>query len=208
MKIIINQLIRSKRKTLLLQIKTDGSLVVRAPMRYDISRINNFITQKTNWIITKQSAMRKRFLLQQKILKDQAKSREEGILLLGKKQKINFQNLQNKNELILWYKREALKYIEPQLDIFAKNINAKYHKIKITSARKRWGSCSTQGNINFSWRLIMAPKEIVDYVIAHEVAHLLHKNHSSKFWNCVEKMIPDYKNHNLWLRKNGFLLDL
>lgn len=208
MKITIDRLIRSKRRTLVLQIKPDGSLVVRAPMRYDISRINSFVTQKTKWIITKQSEMKQRFILRQEMLGKQEKSREEGILFLGEKQKINFKNPQNKSEIILWYKHEALRYIAPRLDVFAKFIGGKYRKIKITSARRRWGSCSSQGNINFSWRLIMAPKEIVDYVIAHEVAHLLHKNHSQRFWNCVAKMIPDYKNHNLWLRKNGFLLDL
>ena len=121
--------------------------------------------------------------------------------------KIDFKNAQNKAEIISWYKHEALKYIVPQLEYFSAKINAKHRAVKITSARKRWGSCSTRGNINFSWRLIMAPKEVVDYVIAHEAAHLLHKNHSARFWNCVEKMIPDYKNHHLWLRKNGFLLD-
>ncbi len=208
MKVVIKELIRSKRKTLMLQIKADGSLVVRAPLRADISRINRFIQQKTRWIVTKQLEIKNRFSLRSEMLVKQELLRSEGVLLLGEKVKITLKNPQNKDEVIAFYKREALKYATPRVEFYAKNIGAKYGTIKITSARKRWGSCSLLGNINFSWRLIMAPKEIVDYVIAHEVAHLLHKNHSAKFWNCVKIMIPDYKNHHLWLRKNGFLLDL
>ena len=208
MKVVIDQLIRSKRKTLVLQIKADGSLVVRAPLRADISRINRFIDEKSNWIITKQLEMKNRFSLRNEMLAKQELSRDEGILFLGEKVKIVFKNPQNKTEIITWYKNEALKYVAPRLEHYAGIIGKKFRVIKITSARKRWGSCSARGNINFSWRLIMAPHEIVDYVIAHEAAHLLHKNHSAKFWKCVEMMMPDYKKHHLWLRKNGFLLDL
>jgi len=208
MKVVVDQLIRSRRKTLSLQIKSDGSLVVRAPMRYDITRINNFITEKNKWIITKQLEMKNRLNLRNEMLMKQELSRNEGILFLGEKIKIPFENPQNKTEIILWYKVEALKYITPRLDNFANQLGKKYSKIKITSARKRWGSCSGRGNINFSWRLIMAPQEIVNYVIAHEAAHLLHKNHSARFWNCVAQMVPDYKIHHFWLQKNGFLLDL
>ena len=208
MKVVVDQLIRSRRKTLSLQIKSDGSLVVRAPMRYDITRINRFITEKNKWIITKQLEMKNRLNLRNEMLMKQELSRDEGILFLGEKIKILLKNPQNKAEIILWYKVEALKYIAPRLNNFVHQLGKKYSKIKITSARKRWGSCSGRGNINFSWRLIMAPQETVNYVIAHEAAHLLHKNHSARFWNCVAQMVPDYKIHHLWLRKNGFLLDL
>jgi len=208
MKVIVDQLIRSKRKSLVLQIKADGSLVVRAPLHIDASRINSFIDKKSNWIITKQLEMKNKTILRNEMLAKQDLSRHEGILFLGKRIKVLFKNPQNKKEIITWYKREALKYIAPRLEYYANIINKKFHAIKITSARKRWGSCSAQGNINFSWRLIMASCEIVDYVIAHEASHLLHKNHSAKFWNCVKTMMPDYKKHHLWLQKNGFLLDV
>ncbi len=208
MKVVVDQLIRSRRKTLSLQIKSDGSLVVRAPMRYDVARINNFILEKNKWIITKQLEMKNRLNLRNEMLMKRELSRNEGILFLGEKIKIPFKNPQNKAEIILWYRVEAMKYIVPRLDNFVNQLGKKYSKIKITSARKRWGSCSGRGNINFSWRLIMAPQETVNYVIAHEAAHLLHKNHSVRFWNCVAQMIPDYKIHHFWLRKNGFLLDL
>jgi len=208
MKVVIDRLIRSKRKTLILQIKADGSLVIRAPLRADISRINRFIDEKSNWIITKQLEMRNRFFLRNEMLAKQELSRNEGILFLGEKVKIAFKNPQDKTEIIAWYKRETLKYVALRLEQYSKNIGTKFHAIKITSARKRWGSCSARGNINFSWRLIMAPPEVVDYVIAHEACHLKHRNHSVRFWNLVESILPDYKKHHRWLRENGYLLDL
>jgi len=207
MNITINQLIRSKRKSLMLQIKSDGSLIVRAPMKLDIDRINRFIKQKSNWIITKQLKIKKQFLLQDQMLQQQKNHTGDGVLFLGKRQNILPKHLKTRQETILWYKQEALKNIAPQALYYAENLQVKFGRIKITSARKRWGSCSGKNNLNFSWRLIMAPQEVVNYVIAHEVAHLLHKNHSKKFWSCVESIIPDYKNHHIWLRRNGFLLD-
>lgn len=191
----------------MLQIKSDGSLVVRAPIKLSINHINSFIKKKSNWIITKQSKIKKQISLRDEMLQQQKNQADKGILFLGKRQDILPKNLQNQKEIILWYRQEALKYIAPNVLHYAKILGVKFGKIKITSAKKRWGSCSGKGNLNFSWRLIMAPKEIVNYVIAHEVAHLLHKNHSAKFWNCVESLMADYKTHHIWLRRNGFLLD-
>jgi predicted metal-dependent hydrolase len=209
MTVKIDQLIRSKRRSIAIQIKGDGSLVVKAPMRADINVINRFITQKTNWIITKQFEIKIRSQEHfNKLAKHEFES-SEGVLFLGKRIKKEIE----KSKLILWYKQEALKYIALRANFFIKEFNKiffmddfQYNKLKITSAKKRWGSCSSRRNINFSWRLIMAPTEIVDYVIAHEISHIKHRNHSKKFWNCVAKIIPDYKKHNKWLKDNGFLL--
>ncbi|MEM3513203.1 MAG: M48 family metallopeptidase, partial [Thermoplasmata archaeon] len=81
-------------------------------------------------------------------------------------------------------------------------------KIKITSGKTRFGSCTSKGYINLSWRLVLAPPEIIDYVIVHELAHLKEPNHSKKFWAVVEKFIPDYKTKRKWLKENGHLLIL
>ncbi|MCX6807530.1 MAG: M48 family metallopeptidase, partial [Patescibacteria group bacterium] len=82
----------------------------------------------------------------------------------------------------------------------------KYKQIRVTSAKKRWGSCSHKGNISFSWRLIMATPSIIDYVIVHELAHLREYNHSKKFWQFVAKIIPYYKEQRKWLKDNGYTL--
>ena len=78
--------------------------------------------------------------------------------------------------------------------------------MKITDARTRWGSCSTRGSLNFSWRLVMAPPAVIDYVILHELAHLKIHNHSSNFWSRVAQLVPDYREHKKWLEQNGHLL--
>ena len=79
----------------------------------------------------------------------------------------------------------------------------KYDKIIITGAMKRWGSCSSKGNLNFAWRLVMAPIDIIDYVVVHELSHIVHRNHSKRFWEQVETIFPDYKIKRKWLKEYG-----
>lgn len=99
-----------------------------------------------------------------------------------------------------------------KLYIFAKNISKKYNlsftKIKITNNKSNWGSCCNKGILSFNWRLIFAPQEVVYYVVAHEMCHLLEMNHSPRFWNLVEQICPSYKLHKAWLKENGSLLHL
>ncbi|HLD77173.1 MAG TPA: M48 family metallopeptidase, partial [Rickettsiales bacterium] len=115
-------------------------------------------------------------------------------------------NLINQALVKEWFKVKALKIIEKKLDHFGKKFGLKYKRIRITNARTRWGSCSYDNSLNFSWKIITAPKKIVDYVIIHEMAHLRHKNHSTRFWNLVAEMMPDYEKYDQWLKKNHFLL--
>jgi predicted metal-dependent hydrolase len=88
-------------------------------------------------------------------------------------------------------------------DHYAQLAGRSYGKISVRDTRSRWGSCSSQGNLMYSWRLIMAPDAVLDYVAAHEVAHLVHMDHSDRFWAQVHAIFPDYKNQRRWLRENG-----
>lgn len=106
----------------------------------------------------------------------------------------------------MWYRQLCFEYISQKAQFFSSKMQLKYKKIKIGKAQKRWGSCSSTGNLNFTWRLIMAPAEVVDYVIVHEIAHLQEHNHSVRFWSLVGRYCPDYKVHTEWLRVNGHLL--
>jgi hypothetical protein len=81
-------------------------------------------------------------------------------------------------------------------------------RLRISNARFRWGSCSRDNSLSFSWRLAMAPSLIIDYVVVHELAHIKEKNHSRSFWALVETMMPDYRKHRHWLKENGHLLDI
>jgi len=111
-----------------------------------------------------------------------------------------------KRKFIEWYKKEArIKYNE-RVEFYRKKLGVSYNKISIRDQKTRWGSCSNKGNLNFNWRLIMAPPPILDYIVVHEMAHLVHANHGGDFWKLVENIIPDYREKREWLRLNGYKL--
>lgn len=101
------------------------------------------------------------------------------------------------------YKKQARSYIPKRVQEIAEKHWYTYNKIKITSAKTRWWSCTSQKNLNFSFRLILTPPEIIDYVISHELAHLKEMNHSRHFWLEVSKMDKNYKNNDKWLKDNA-----
>jgi predicted metal-dependent hydrolase len=105
--------------------------------------------------------------------------------------------------LMIWLKQKSLHFLAAQSKIFADQLGAKIGRITIREVRSRWGSCSHQGNLSYSWRLIFAPQEVAQYVCAHEVSHLKHMNHSKAFWKTVESIDPNYKEQMDWLRVNG-----
>jgi predicted metal-dependent hydrolase len=107
-----------------------------------------------------------------------------------------------------WYKQQARWVIRERVEWFAARYKFIYSQVRISSARTRWGSCSSRGSLSFTWRLVMAPLEVVDYVVAHELAHLRIRNHSPAFWKEVEAILPDYKARQKWLKTNGRLLTL
>lgn len=85
----------------------------------------------------------------------------------------------------------------------AAQIGCTVNTVVIKDTKSRWGSCSTKRNINYNWRIVLAPAEVIDYLVCHEVAHLAHQNHSQEFWNCVAGLCPDYKNGRAWLKVKG-----
>jgi len=170
------KIIRSKRKTLALEISSDASLIIRAPRLMPVFLINNFIRQKQNWITKKQR------------------------LIKARNKKIQSTKISSIS------KTTALKKISERVKYYSSLANLEYQKINITSAQKRWGSCSAQNNLNFPQRLALAPNKVIDYVVVHELCHIKHKNHSQNFWQEVFKIMPDYKIHRQWLKNHGYLL--
>jgi predicted metal-dependent hydrolase len=222
MQIQINKLTRSKRRTIALIIERDGTLTVRAPMRASHAMIEEFIQQKADWIIRTRGKL-------QALEKIPAKRYFEGetFLFLGsffdlklvglQRPSLQFDNgftlshsAQTKGEQCFtrWYKERAYEIISKRVQEYARQYSFAPKQVKITSAKTRWGSCSPNGTLNFTWRLVMAPLDVIDYVVVHELAHLRVKNHSSKFWKVVEAIDPDYKKKRMWLRENGEKLNL
>ncbi|MBB5073786.1 hypothetical protein HNQ69_000912 [Bartonella callosciuri] len=103
-------------------------------------------------------------------------------------------------------KKQAALIITPLVAHYAYKVERKVKSVCYKDTKSRWGSCSVDGRLSFSWRLVMAPREIVEYVVAHEVAHLIKMNHGPKFWALCEKLCPDSKTYRIWLKENGHIL--
>jgi len=115
----------------------------------------------------------------------------------------------NARELFIqWYSKEAFRIISDRANLYSYITGMKYKKLRISNAQHRWGSCSAKGNLNFSWSLIMAPLEVIDYVIVHELIHIKIKGHSKDFWQKVSEFIPEYILRRKWLNENQNLLTL
>ena len=222
MQIQVDKLTRSKRRTIALIIEHDGTLTVRAPMRAPQALIQQFIHEKTDWITRTRKKLKS-------IVQTPARQYTDGetFLFLGsrfdlklvKPQRPSLQfdrgftlsrTTQKKGEQVFtrWYKERALEIISERVKQYARQHNFTPKQVKITSAKTRWGSCSPNGTLNFTWRLIMAPLDVIDYVVAHELTHLRVKNHSHKFWKVVESIYPEYKKQRKWLREYGEKLNL
>jgi hypothetical protein len=109
---------------------------------------------------------------------------------------------------ITWYRGQARMVLTERVDFFAREHAFKIGKIRISSARTRWGSCSSKDTLSFTWRLVMAPLDVIDYVVVHELCHLKEMNHSKAYWAQVEAILPDYKRRRKWLKDNGGKLRL
>jgi predicted metal-dependent hydrolase len=107
-----------------------------------------------------------------------------------------------------FYRQKAEEVIRDRLDHFNEHYGFRFKRVAFRDQKSRWGSCSRAGNLNFNWRLIMAPIEVIDFVVVHELCHLKEMNHSARFWALVEQAIPNYKESRAWLRENHILLSL
>lgn len=210
------EIIKSFRKTLSLSIDRTWKLIIKAPYFVSKKNIENFIERNKNWIEEKT----KNVIDKIKNFNEWEKFYffwEEYELKISKDYKklyFDWKNFyineeQKNNAKILFenfYKKEAKEYISKRLEEISKKYSLEYNNLKITSAITKWGSCTSKRNINFSYRLIMAPLKTIDYVIVHELAHLKQMNHSKLFRAEVEQMMKklfnwDYKIHKDWLKK-------
>jgi predicted metal-dependent hydrolase len=223
MPIPIDHLIHSRRKTVALIIQRDGSLTVRAPLQMPEFTIQEFVQTHAEWIRKKQAQAKaappspKRSYSKGESFLYQGKEypltivahQRSGISFSGGKFHLAHSSLPKARQtFIRWYKTQARMVISERIAFLAKKNKFTYQKIRISSARTRWGSCSTNGTLSFTWRLVMAPAEVIDYVVVHELTHTQIRNHSSKFWHRVAEIMPEYKQYVSWLKKNGRFLTL
>jgi len=112
-----------------------------------------------------------------------------------------------RGSLIKWYRVQAERVFQERLDYFVRIMGLKYNRLTIREQKTRWGSCSSKGNINLNWRIILAPEKVVDYLVVHELAHLRYMNHSQEFWCFVANYMPEYKVWKKWLKDNTSILN-
>lgn len=172
--------IRSNRKTVAIQVNSDLSVTVRAPRSASEKDIEEILKKKEAWI-SKHI---------EKIKKTKERLEAEPTEKLTR-------------EKVIALAEEALKVIPTRVEYFARVIGVTYGKITIRNQKTRWGSCSSKGNLNFNCLLMLAPPEVLDYVVVHELCHRKQMNHSKAFWSEVEKVLPDYKEARKWLKEEG-----
>lgn len=218
--IVPDRIIRSDRKTLSISIDAFGRLIVRAPQKYPESKIMEFVGEKEDWVLRKQKERRDTGMrLPTENLDGYS------FMLLGKEYRIRliqtgkvvFDSQANivyvpahnaKAKLVNWLKTNAKRLLTELTEEKAKAMGVHYKSVGISSARTRWGSCSFDNSIRYSFRLLYAPKEIIEYIVVHELAHIRQKNHSDAFWELVEKYEPEYRKKKEWLETYSGLMEI
>ena len=209
-------LIRSNRKTIAIHITKDAQVEVRAPLKAKQKDIDDFVALKKEWIKKNRKKVSE---TQESRLKFEIDYGDR-IRLIGKtypliEEKGNGMGFngfcfylppglspgERKSAVIHLYKNLAREVLTERTLTYGKTLGLVPKSVKVNDAKTRWGSCSSKGSINFSWRLIMAEGEVIDYVIVHELAHLREMNHSPRFWAVVESILPDYKKRKKKLKE-------
>ena len=219
--ILPDKIIKSTRKTLSLTIKQDGEIIVHAPNKMKDEHINSFLQNKQAWLIKKLSQIKQNQDNHSEIIHYQQ------VLFLGKTYTIKLADVKSvefMNDLLLvprkleqskvipavinFYKKKAKEILIKRLDYLQSIMKIKSGSVKISNSKGRWGSCNSNGVITLNWRVLMLSPACVDYVIVHELCHLIEMNHSKRFWNLVSTFLPNFENQRAIIKQFGFLLNL
>ncbi len=215
-------IIRSNRRSLSLTISKQGELIVKAPKKLPLEYILSFIGQKEKWIASKQNQIisinkhnedllshNKFMFLGQLYSKTHISKLKEVELtdgeLLFPECSDNFKTV---SYALKWYKTMTAEILKNRLPYFANIMQLNYESVTLTNAKSRWGSCDSGGKLKFNLRLAMLPHKVIDYIIIHELTHLIEFNHSKNFYKIIESIMPDYNRYRTELKANNFLLQL
>jgi predicted metal-dependent hydrolase len=216
--LVVHRVVRSRRRTVSLVVNEEAALIVRAPLHMPDRDIASVVREKSAWIHKHQARMRERLTQRPQRLYEEGEGflwlgrtlrltplaearrvvREDGLLMVPLSGAVERQRLVDH-----WYRQEARRILTERVRLWAALMGLTVDRVTITAAMKRWGSCSGRANLNFAARLIMAPLEVVDYVVVHELAHIPHKHHGPAFWALVDEQMPDYALHRRWLAEHA-----
>lgn len=216
------KIVFSRRKTLTITVERDRSVVVMAPEGTSAECIREIVESRKLWIYGKTRHVQKYDPLPHPPGKELVAG--ESLPYLGRYYRIELTDADGeiqfdqkflvpratprKSSLLKnWYMARAEEKIIPRVAMHARNLGVQYKRAKIGVGKYRWGSCTPSDNVIFNWRLIKAPMFVIDYVIVHELAHLMEANHTPKFWNIVRTQAPSMEKAKAWLQKHGSLLE-
>lgn len=213
-----------RRKTLSITVERDRSVIVHAPSNLCNEKIDAIVQSKRQWLYEKIKHPQKYQDLPHPPGKELVNG--ESALYLGRSYRIELvesttDDIEFKQKFLIrrspfsqrqevlrdWYINKAKEKILPRVARHALELGVEYTEAKIVDNRYRWGSCTLKNNINLNWRLIKAPMFVIDYVIVHELAHLLEANHTPRFWNIVRTQTPTMERAKAWLKENGQILE-
>ena len=216
------QVIYSDRKTITLIVERDRSVVVRAPEGTSDDKIRQVIEAKKLWLYEKlhnsqkypTEPVQKEFITGESLLYlgknyrlEITEDNQPGVLFQSRFFISRSQQPQAGEVLRAWYKARAQEKLPGRIQRIAEAMGVKYNRILVSDLKYRWASCTPKNNLNFNWRIIKAPMAVIDYLIVHELAHLLEPGHSSRFWNIVAVQVPNYERAKNWLQENGDRLE-
>lgn len=218
------ELLRRNRKTSSLIVERDGKVKLIVPKDLSIQKIEELLEGKRYWIHSKKaewedlnaSRVNRQFRSGQGFLYlgssyrlEVTEKTDEDLKLYRGRFYLRKSKLYEADELFkVFYKEKGLKKIQERIELYKKQMGVNPKNIRMMELKNRWASCSDEGNLNFHWKCILAPITIIDYIVVHELTHLIYKDHSDEFWNTVDKVIPDYLKRKQWLRDKGASLDI
>ena len=219
------ELVRStRRRSISIEI-SKAKVVVRAPQFVARADIEKFVHEKSNWVQQKLRQQEQELsaapvysfvsgsnlpylgesltlVVHKQARSDVVRYGDKLLVILSSRARVADET-QCKRLVCQWFQQQALVLLEAKTDLAARQLGVRHRSIALKATRSKWGHCTAQGAIQYNWQIVLAPEPVVDYLVAHEVSHLLHHNHSPAFWSAVERLCPDYKKQRAWLKAHG-----
>ena len=214
----------SKRRKLTITVERDRRVIIHAPEKTSEEKIHQIVDSRRQWIYEKIHHSQKYAEPLHPPGKELVNG--ESAMYLGRNYQISIIDTasgeiefsrkflippactkKGAKVLVSWYLRSAEKKILPRVAYFSRQLGVEYTNASITDTRFRWGSCTAKNNLSFNWRLIKAPMSVIDYVVVHELAHLIEENHTPRFWNIVKAQVATAEKSKIWLKNHGDMLE-
>ncbi|MBU3087433.1 M48 family metallopeptidase [Clostridium gasigenes] len=228
-RVIEFEVVYRKRKTMSIEVNLEGKVRICAPIKLELKNILDVVEKKANWICKKQDELIERgsirrvnkyingetylYLGNEYILNIECNEdiKKPKVVIKDNIIQISYKQIDSatvKSILELWYRQKTLEVVIERVSNYTKFFAVSPKELKVKQQKRRWASCTYDNRILFNWRISMAPIDVIDYIVVHEMCHMDFKDHSNNFWNRVKSVMPDYELYKLWLKDNGLKLEI